>query len=178
MNRRVAAGLLGLVLVAILAVVAIPVFLIMPFKSQTPPGVALSFALRRWAPLVTLAGLLIGVALVGFLWRKSPGHLRLPSTTFDRLRQSVPLQRILSVLALVPLGAAAWFARQNHFEWMFQPLEGVSRVEVARAGFVRPGDMVMGIVSNGAAMAYPVNQLAYHHVVNDTVGGVPIAATY
>jgi hypothetical protein len=38
--------------------------------------------------------------------------------------------------------------------------------------------MVMGIVSNGVAMAYPVNQVAYHHVVNDTVGGVPIAATY
>jgi hypothetical protein len=61
---------------------------------------------------------------------------------------------------------------------MFQPLEGVSRTDVLRAGFVQPGDMVMGIVVNGVAMAYPVNQVAYHHVVNDTVGGVPIAATY
>ncbi len=26
--------------------------------------------------------------------------------------------------------------------------------------------------------AYPIRELAYHHVVNDTVGGVPIAVTY
>ena len=61
---------------------------------------------------------------------------------------------------------------------LFAPLDGVSRVTLSGAGFVQPGDMVMGIVSNGVAMAYPVNQVAYHHVVNDTVGGVPIAATY
>ena len=38
--------------------------------------------------------------------------------------------------------------------------------------------MVLGVVVNGDAVAYPVNQLAYHHVINDEVGGVPIVATY
>jgi hypothetical protein len=38
--------------------------------------------------------------------------------------------------------------------------------------------MVLGVVVNGDAAAWPVNQLAYHHVVNTEVGGVPIAATY
>ena len=31
---------------------------------------------------------------------------------------------------------------------------------------------------NGDARAYPIREMAYHHIVNDVVGGVPIAATY
>ena len=161
MNRRVSGWLLVLVVLAVLAVVAIPVFLIMPFKVQTPGGIALSFELRRWSPLVTALGLAGGLALVVVLWRGSVGW-----------------RRPLLVVALIPLGLAAWFARQNHFEWMFRPLPGVARVELLQAGFVEPGDMVMGVVVDGIPVAYPVNQVAYHHVVNDTVGGVPIAATY
>jgi hypothetical protein len=161
MNRRVSGWLLLLIILAALALVAVPVFVIMPFKVQTPGGIALSFALRRWSPLVTALGLAGGLALVVLLWRGS-----------NRWR------RVLLAVALIPLGVAAWFARQNHFEWMFRPLPGATRVDLLRAGFVGPADMVMGVVVNGIPVAYPVNQVAYHHVVNDTVGGVPIAVTY
>ena len=34
------------------------------------------------------------------------------------------------------------------------------------------------VVRNGDAVAFPVRQLAYHHLVEDSVGGVPIVATY
>jgi hypothetical protein len=40
------------------------------------------------------------------------------------------------------------------------------------------GDMVLTVSINGDARAYPVREMAYHHIVNDVVGGVPIAATY
>jgi hypothetical protein len=30
----------------------------------------------------------------------------------------------------------------------------------------------------GESRAYPVRMMAYHHIVNDVVGGVPIVATY
>ena len=36
----------------------------------------------------------------------------------------------------------------------------------------------ISITVNGAARAYPVRPLAYHHVVNDVLGHVPIAATW
>ena len=36
----------------------------------------------------------------------------------------------------------------------------------------------MAVARDGAAVAYPIRQLAYHHVVNDIVAGEPIAATY
>ena len=34
------------------------------------------------------------------------------------------------------------------------------------------------IAVNGTARAYPVRALAYHHIVNDTLGGVPLVGTY
>jgi hypothetical protein len=33
--------------------------------------------------------------------------------------------------------------------------------------------MVMAIDGKGDPVAYPVRQLAYHHLVQDSVGGVP-----
>ena len=153
--------MLALVVVIVLWV-AIPVLLIMPFKSQTPAMLAVSYFLRRWSPWVTVIGLVAAVVLVFRLWKLSAGRW----------------QRSLAMLSLAPMIAAAWFARQNHFEWMFAPLTDPAYVRGAAAEFVNAGDMVLGVVVNGDAAAWPVNQLSYHHVVNTEVGGVPIAATY
>lgn len=81
-------------------------------------------------------------------------------------------------MLLVPVTAAAWFARQNHFEWSFNPLPNPEFVAADRASFVADPDMVMAVAISGEAVAYPIRQLAYHHLVHDEVGGVPIVATY
>jgi len=39
-------------------------------------------------------------------------------------------------------------------------------------------DPVVGVVVNGEPRAYPVRFIRYHEIVNDTLGGVPIAVTY
>lgn len=39
-------------------------------------------------------------------------------------------------------------------------------------------DLVLGVVVNGRAMAWPVRYLALSEVVNDRVGGVPLAPTW
>ncbi len=39
-------------------------------------------------------------------------------------------------------------------------------------------DMVVGVEINGEARAYPVRILNWHEIVNDTLGGVPIAVTF
>jgi hypothetical protein len=41
-----------------------------------------------------------------------------------------------------------------------------------------PADEVVCVELGGEARAYPVRYLNYHEIVNDTVGGVPIAATW
>lgn len=161
MTRRSAWVVLAVAAGIAVASIAIPVFVIMPFRSQSESGVALSYALRRWAPVVTTIALVMGGVLGAWLVRTGAGW-----------------RRALPILPLALVTASAWFARQNHFEWMFAPLPEAGYVRAADADFVRPEDLVLGAVVNGEAVAYPVNQLAYHHLINDEVGGVPIVATY
>jgi len=143
-------------------VVAVPVVLIRPFAPQSPFAIALAFALRRWSPWVTLAAAAIGITLAVGIWRNSPRF-------FSRAGLS-----LLVLVMLVP----AWAARQNHFEWMFAPLPDARFIRAAEASAVAPEDMVLAVLLKGDAAAYPVRQLAYHHLVEDAVGGVPIVATY
>jgi hypothetical protein len=153
---------LGVLLAIAIALVMVPLVLILPFAPQTPGHVALAFALRRWSPALTLL-LALGVVLVGArLWRAG--------------RRVLP--RIAVALAGLVVLASAWMARQDYFEWMFAPLPDVRFVRAAQATFVAPGDMVLAVARAGDAIAYPVRQLAYHHLVEDAVGDVPIVATY
>ena len=47
-----------------------------------------------------------------------------------------------------------------------------------RGKFLVPGDRVAGIVLGDEARAYPLRLLAWHEVVNDVVGGAPVAVVY
>lgn len=44
--------------------------------------------------------------------------------------------------------------------------------------FLVSGDRVVGVEAGGEARAYPVSILNFHEVINDTLGGQPIAVTY
>jgi hypothetical protein len=87
-------------------------------------------------------------------------------------------KRSLLVIVLIPLLVSTWFARQNHFEWMFNPLANATYAKISDAAFVTDTDIVLAVESNGEAAAYPIRQMAYHHLVQDVVGGTPIVATY
>lgn len=161
-ERRLAVLAILLGIIAAFAVVMIPAMLIQPFKPQTSDQVHISYLLKRWSPLAT-ALVTIGLAVLAVMmwsgarrwWRKTA--------------------LVLAVLVtLLPL----WFARQNHFEWMFKPIAQSGYVAASDASFLGDNDMVMGVEINDEKVAYPVRALAYHHVVLDTVGRKPIVATY
>ena len=154
--------LLIVLMLAACAAVFIPAWLIQPFSPQTARGVAISYWLKSWAPLITLGAALGTLILAYQLWRARQGVLR----------------KLALVVLLVPTLVATWFARQNHFEWMFAPISSVAYAKAGEADFINDKDMVMAVEINGDAVAYPVRQMAYHHVVNDVVGGRPITATY
>jgi len=145
-----------------LTIVVVPVFIIQPFKPQTQRGLAISYAMRSWSPLATIGALIIALVLTVWLWRASRRWIG----------------KIALVIVLLPLLAATWFARQNHFEWMFNPLDHSTYAKAAEAPFVGESDMVLAVNINGESAAYPVRLMAYHHVVQDQVGGTPIVATY
>lgn len=160
-RRLIWPALLGLLLLSI-AFVAIPVFLIQPFRPQTPQALEISYLLRRWSPLATVIMFVAASSLVVWQWAQA-----------RRWWRKTLLVGLL-LLTFVP----AWFARQNHFEWMFNPLRNSAYVKANDASFVRDSDMVLAVKINNEAVAYPVRLMAYHHIVQDVVGGTPICATY
>lgn len=161
-GRRMTWLLLPVLLLLSVALVAIPVFLIMPFRPQTQRALEVSFLLRRWSPVATVVLLIATFALVIWQWGRARRGWR------------KALLVVLLLLTFVP----AWFARQNHFEWMFNPLRTGAYVKANDASFVRDSDMVLAVKINNEAVSYPVRLMAYHHVVADVVGGTPICATY
>lgn len=161
-SRRAAWLTLIVIVLVGLAMVAIPVWLIMPFKPQTERGLEISYVLKRWSPLLTVIASVLALLLVWRLWSGARRWWR----------------KAILVVLLLPLFASTWFARQNHFEWMFNPLARATYAKVDEAGFVNDNDMVMTVKNNGEAVAYPVRLMAYHHVVQDVVGGTPIVVTY
>lgn len=150
---------LFLLVVAAVAIVVLPAFILNPFAPETPRGLAVAYAAKRWAPIATLLFAAIGLFLAFRLWH-----------TWWR--------KTLAVAALLILGAAVWLSHQNHFEWMFAPLQNAAYADSANAPFVEQDDMVLAVAHNNDAAAYPVRQLAYHHIVHDVLGGVPIVVTY
>jgi hypothetical protein len=162
-HRRAAlAILLALVVAACLVWVAVPIVLIRPFSPETPRDIAVAFALRARNRVVPPALLLAAIALAVPLWA--------------RLASRVARAAVVAVLALG--GGAVWLGWQNHFEWMFAPLPHPGFLDPDGAHGVGPEDMVLGVARHGEACAYPVRALAYHHVVNASVGGDALVATY
>jgi hypothetical protein len=58
------------------------------------------------------------------------------------------------------------------------PAEIDRRNEEDRGKLLVPDDRVIGVVFGGEARAYPLRLMRWHEVVNDVVGGEPIAITY
>ena len=152
--------LIGLV-VLVLVMVLTPVFLIMPFKAQTSRTMEISYLMRRWSPWLTVLASLLVLAIALRLW--------IGGRWFGR---------IALVILLLPTLGATWLARQNHFEWMFNPLPNPAYAKAAEASFVNDSDRVLAVTIGGESVAYPIRLMGYHHLVGDTVGGTPIVATY
>ena len=51
-------------------------------------------------------------------------------------------------------------------------------VTSSEADFVSDSDIVLGLNINGDTRAYPLFILVWHEIVNDRVGGIPVAVTY
>jgi hypothetical protein len=159
MSRRAA---LIIVPLSLAAIVIAPLWFDQPFRPQTARILAGAYHVRRWSPALTLLGAAIvaGLAVVGWRERRRP-----------RARATI-------VAMCAVTAGAVWLARQNLFEWKFNPLPRAGFAAARDAGFVEPNDLVLAVSIEGESVAYPIRQLAYHHVVNDVVGGVPLAATY
>jgi hypothetical protein len=144
------------------ALAIVPLRLDQPFAVQTPARLAAIFHMRSWSPALTLLAAVVTLVAAAWLWRGRRA-----------------LVRVLLVALVALASAATWLAWQNPFEWMFNPVRAASYASLEEAAsFVGDDDMVLVVALNGETAAYPVRQMAYHHLVQDVVGGVPIIVTY
>jgi Protein of unknown function (DUF3179) len=139
---------------------AIPMYVIRPFVPQNARALALALEVRRFAPMVSAICLLAAIAATVWGWGRS------------RLGTRIALCALLIVTC-----AGAWAARINIFEKMFHPYDSPAFASASDVP-VDADDMVLSVKLGGEAHAYPIRTMGYHHVVNDTLGNVPIAVTY
>jgi hypothetical protein len=138
----------------------IPAYIIQPFKYQSPRGLLLAMAVKQqsaWLAPLAAAGAILVVPLLWnrvSVWKKS-----------------------LLILAMILASAAAVMARVDYFEWMFHPVAAAGFETVAKTS-LDPSEMVMAVRFDNDARAYPIREMAYHHILNDVVGSEPIAVTY
>lgn len=136
-----------------LGAVLIPLLVIQPFKAQDEQQLLLVLGFKPWVPVV-------GVLCVIFSLLQSRRIRRWPAY-------------LLSLLTVVFAGLGF----VNVFEIMFHRVDDAT-FGVASEAKVDGDDMLLTVKLGGEARGYPVRMLAYHHIVNDRVSGVPIVATY
>jgi len=138
----------------------VPAFIIRPFRYQAPRALWVAMSLRQRAPVGTLLAGLVCVGLAVALWKDS-GRWRKGWLAF----------------ILLIVGFSTVMARLNYFEWRFHPIAD-ARFQPQSESKLDAKEMVMAVRFGEEARAYPISQMAYHHVLNDVVAGVPIVATY
>ena len=144
-----------------LACFALPMYVIRPFRHQGPRELAVALFTRQIGPVVSLVCAVAALAIVIFTGKQTSGWLRRTG--------------VLLLLAFAIGGA--YLSRVNVYEIMFHHLDR-PQFEAAGAAHIDKDDMILAVHVNGEDRAYPIREMAYHHVVNDTVGREPIVSTY
>jgi len=147
--------------------VSYPMYVIRPFRPQGTSELALALLVAQYRTIVTVICALVGVAAAVLYWRSRARS----GQSFSWWRRGLIAIGACLVIAL------AVAARINVFELMFHP---VDRPTFTLAPQVKlDGDeKVLTVKLGDQARAYPVRSMAYHHLLNDTVGGKAIIATY
>jgi hypothetical protein len=159
---RTPAILISAVAITLIAIasVAIPLYVIRPFVAENPHALAFALGLRPLAPWITLFCVILLTLLAASTW--------------SRTRRAVHAGFIAAILLA---GISLVAAHVDIFERMFHPNPVPSFAPAAEAA-IDPRDMLLAVDLNGQARAYPIRYLGYHHIINDIVGGQPIAITY
>ncbi len=140
---------------------AYPMYVIRPFRHQGARELAVALAVIQIRPIVTVLVSLVAVLSLILYWRIQPRLLR----------------RIAVTAAVLLVCACTAFSRVNVYEIMFHPM-GPPASEPVQSTKLDGKEMVIAVNVGGATRAYPIRIISYHHIANDTVGGVPIVATY
>ncbi|MCH7567433.1 MAG: DUF3179 domain-containing protein [Nitrospirae bacterium] len=60
----------------------------------------------------------------------------------------------------------------------FVVLDDPAVIPGTQATWLDPEELILGVSVGGEARAYPISQMAYHHIANDQIDGEPYLVTY
>ncbi len=154
--------LVSAALAAILATLtlAIPLYVIRPFRPQGVRALAVAVHVRNTALLVSGLCALAALALLGWFWRSV----------------RIPARLALLCCAIIAVSASA-LTHVNVFERMFHPYPAPA-FGTANEVAIDTTDKLLSVTIDSQTHAFPIRTMGYHHIVNDTLAGIPIAATY
>jgi len=94
------------------------------------------------------------------------------SSVFQSKRKWIPITLILITAGIAylfnfPMAADSMFLQPHH---VILKNKAENKLPESR--------LIIGVINNGEAKAYPIEFLAYHHQIQDTVGGKPVMVTY
>jgi hypothetical protein len=147
------------------AFVWFPLYIIRPFRTQHATELRWALGIEQFAPLVTTLAAVFALWSIVNLWLAAKG------------KRLAWLRRTGYAVAACLVIFFAVAARLDVYEFMFHPISQLHFVPAEQAN-LPADDMVMTASFNGVAHAYPIREMAYHHVANDVVGDVPVVATY
>jgi len=145
-------------LLALILFEAANVYFIMPMPgSQQMNSIGIAYFLYKWRWIFRIVLLvLLLYAFIKTQWR----------------RRWIPLCYVI-IVAVITYFINFKMAADHMF---YQPSQLI--MKDAAANVVDTNRLVLGIEINGAAKAYPIQFIGYHHQVLDTLAGKPIMVTY
>ncbi len=143
------------------AILVYPIYVIRPFRYQGSRELALALEITRWTPFLETIFVTVALALLVFSWRQT----------------SVRWRRVLASISALLVVLFGILSRVNIYELMFHPLDRPTFSPASKARLDGREELI-AVQLSGAARAYPVRSMSYHHIVNDVVGGLPVVATY
>ena len=117
--------------------------------------------IKKWVFRLVM---LVMVVFFGFLILKGTGLFR-KTEILETNFQTTNLQQVKMVTVLSKDGIRA--IKSPTFETVSESIEEM-----------RDTEQVIGVSINGDHRAYPINILSVHEIVDDVVGGVPVAVTW
>jgi|SRR5581483_3766943 len=160
MFRKSLLGLIGCLLLSFL-LLAYPLYVLRPFRYQGPRELSAALAVMRLRPFLEVILVITALMFLIWVWRTTPRISR----------------KIVALLCFLAVASCGVLSRVNVYELLFHPLDKPSFSPAPKTS-LDGREQVIAINVNGAARAYPIRIISYHHLVNDVVGGVPIIATY
>lgn len=138
------------------------VYFIMPFPgSQQSDTIELAYFLHQYIWYLRI----LGIVLLAYpLWKNFKIGSKLTKI-------------ILGGLTFLWLGVVYLFNFQLTADHMFYQPKNKTMASVSHNKITKD-KLVIGVVHNGQAKAYPIQLIGYHHQVIDTVGGTPMMITY